>query len=70
MVKMMLLHLLYEKPHKNILVHCHIYMTRQKKNGNIMDKNNRREGVGFEILASIGKNDRTYDYNDGFWDSI
>ena len=36
----------------------------------IMDEKNRREGTELEISVSIGTQDTTYDYNDGFWGSI
>ena len=41
-----------------------------KEHDIIMDKNNRRKGIEFEISIFIRTQYTTYDYNDEFWDSI
>ena len=41
-----------------------------KEHDNIMDENNRRESIDFDISVSIGTQDNTYDYNEEFLDSI
>ena len=37
---------------------------------NIMNKNNQRENIEFEISFSIGTQYTIYDYNGEFWDSV
>ena len=41
-----------------------------KENDNIMDEMNLRERIEFERPVLIGMQDKTYDYNEKFWDSI
>ena len=41
-----------------------------EEHDNIMDENNRRESIEFEISVSVVTQDNTYDYNDEFWYSI
>ena len=41
-----------------------------KERDNIVDENNQRESIEFEISVLIGTQDSTYGYNDGFWNSI
>ena len=40
------------------------------RHDNIMDEKNQIESIEFERSVSIGTQDITYDYIDGFWDSI
>ena len=41
-----------------------------EEHDNIIDENNRRESIEFDISVSIGTKECTYDYNDEFWYSI
>ena len=46
-----------------------LYAT-MKEHDNLMDANNRIEGIEFEISVSIGMQYTTYDLNYEFWDYI
>ena len=41
-----------------------------KEHYNIMDENNRRDSIEFEISVLIGTQYTSYYYNDEFWYSI
>ena len=41
-----------------------------KEHDNIMDENNQKGSIEFEISVSIGAQYTIYVYNDKFWDSI
>ena len=51
----------------NTLSPLHIPM---KEHDNIIDENNQRESIEFNISALIGMQDTTYNYKDEFWNSV